>query len=663
MDTRRAVAALLVVTLLVGVPALAAIADYSAPIQNEVPVATDQTPTIILAADTTTDVNLRDMWNGSQLDIRTAQGNITVSGDPGASARLGVTDIEGTQTQLTEISAGSNWLELDPADKNRVDVRGDVDTLAFKQIAVGDGSTDIQVGGTPGGTAEFRLYGLSANTQYAFYDASRAEVLGTLTTDANGTGTGTVDLPDGTQALEVRTVDSFADPNVSNPEPSGNVTSLPTTLSVDVTAGAYPVDVVFTLEGQQVGTDTLTANGIASVDVSQEVTDLGSYNWSAEATDAAGQTDSVATSFRTPDTLTIREEHAPQQLVDNTTVTLRFYTVDGEIAIERQTSDATVNMTGLPASEFVVFAEAPGFYDRRIYISSIFEQESMFLLNSTAFPRNDTDPEAIQSRFVYEDLTGNFPTAQTTIQVQRAIDLNNDSTSEYVTVAGDYWGASNEFETILEHGVRYRLVLVNQETGARHVAGSHIPLEDRAQLIKVSGLVVEAQNASGVVGLAELNESSNTIDIAYADPADETDTLTVVVEPRGGGDPLFNDTVAGPLGTYGTSVQLNESQAETDWVVRFEADDGDRHRSVLPVGSGTIGLPVAVPSWLLTLLMSMAVTFVGALYGPRTAVMGAWAMVFVAAGVAMFGWAFSSASVVVAALVAVGVTMFNRVLP
>jgi len=37
--------------------------------------------------------------------------------------------------------------------------------------------------------------------------------------------------------------------------------------------------------------------------------------------------------------------------------------------------------------------------------------------------------------------------------------------------------------------------------------------------------------------------------------------------------------------------------------------------------------------------------------------------VFVAAGVAMFGWAFSGPSVLVAALVATGVTFADRVRP
>lgn len=653
---------MLAVVLVVGAaPAVVALANYAVPIQDEVPVTTDETPTIVLAAPDGADVNMVDIWNGSSLEITTSQGNITVTGDPGASARLAVSDIEGSQTQVTEISAGSAWLELDPADKPRVDVRGDADSIAFSDVPAGvnDGSTDLQITGTTGGTAEVRLHGLSGNTEYALYDASRDEVLGHFTTDSTGTGSTTVELPDGSHALRVRTADTFDSPTVSNPDPEGKITETPDQLSVDVTADAWPVTVEFTLEGEVVGTKEVTSNG--TVTTSVNVDELGTKNWSATATDGVNDTASVQTSFETPSQLTIREEHAPQTLVNGSTVTLRFYTVNGDVAIQRETNDANVSLEGLPATEFIVYVEADGYYSRQIYVESIFQQQNLYLLNSTEFPRNDSTGtyEAINSRFVYEDLTGSFPNSDTTIQIQRAIDQNGDGTSEFMTISGGYWGASNEYGATLEQGVRYRIVLVNRETGSRTVVGSHIPTEDRTIPIRVTGLVERAANASGIVGLAELQNGS--IEIAYRDPEDGTTDLRVIVEARSGNTELYNETVAGPLGTFSTTLELNETQQDMNWVVRFDA--GDRHQSAIPVGQGSIGLPVAVPGWLLTLLLSMAVTFVGALYGPRTALMGAWAMVFVAAGVAMFGWAFGGPAVLVAALVAVGMTLLSRGLP
>ena len=659
MDARRQIIVILVVVLLVGaIPALAAVADYAAPISGEVPVSTDQTPTAVVAAPDGAELNLVDIWEGDELNITTSAGDIRVSGDPGASFRIAVDDIEGTQTQVTEIDAGGSWIELDPADKNRVDVRGDADTLAFEQIGVDDGSTDIQVGGPSGGFAELRLHGLAGDTQYALYDASRDEVLGTLTTNSTGTGAGNVELPDGTHALQVRTAGSFGDPTVSNPQPSGKVTERPQNLSVDVSATAWPTEVTFTLEGTTIGSTTLTSNGTATIDVSDEASDLGTYNWSATASDGFGNTDTADVQFETPSTITFREEHAPQDLVTNASATVRFFTVDGDVAIERPINNGTADLEGLPNSEFVVFVQSPNHYDRTIYVGSIFEQQDMFLLNETVFPRGQN--EAVRSRFIYEDLTGDFPRADTTIQIQRAIDINGDNTSEYRTVAGDYWGASNEYEGIFQYGVRYRIVLVNQATGERNVAGSHTPTEELTQTIRVSGLVQEAANASGAVGLAELDESNQTIGIAYNDPTAETGPLTIEVVERSGDGVLFNETVAGPIGSYSRTVSLNASQAEQDYIVQFESD---RHTAAIPVGAGSVAIPFALPGWVLTLLGGMGVTFVGALYGPRTALLGAWSMVFVAAGLAMFGWAFSGVSVVVAALIAAGMTLVTRALP
>jgi len=661
MQLRRAVGVVLVVALVVGAaPAVAALAGYAVPVTNEIPVTTDQTPTVVLdSPGGYTDIDLQNMWAGTELDIRTDAGNITVSGDTGASAHIDVGDIEGTETTVTEIDAGTSWLNLNPADKQRVDIRRDATSLSFKSITVDDGTTDLTIGGPTDGTAEVRIYGLSANTQYGLYDPNRNEVLGTFQTDGSGVGQTNVSLPDGSQDLEVRSASTFSSPSLSNPDPTGQVTEMPDTLSVDVTGDAWPVTVEFYLEGSKVGEDTLTSDGTASTSVSPG--DIGSYNWSAVSTDGVEQTDTINASFETPSSLTLHEEHDPQDIANNTTATLRFFTVNGDIAIERESTDGTLNLTGLPDTPFVVFVQSDDYYNRRVYIDSIFEQQEIYLLNETEYPRSNDS--AIRSRFIYEDLTGQFPRDVTTIQIQRAIDQDDDGTAQWTTVTGDFWGASSEFEAILQYGIRYRIVLTNRNTGQTTISGTHFPTEDLSQTIRVSGLVAEAENASGVYSNAEYNASSQSIDVVYRDSAENTNELRVIVEERGGGQTLLNTTVGGPLGTYSNSISLNDSQADKNWIVTFEANGGDQHRSVIPVGSGTVGLPVNVPSWLLSLLLTMAMTFVGALYGPRTALLGAWAMVFVAAGVAMFGWAFSGTSVIVAALVATGMTLLARALP
>jgi dolichol-phosphate mannosyltransferase len=269
MDKRTLTTALLAVLVVGAAPALAAHLTNSVPIEDNVPVSTPSTPTIVLQSPGgQTDVNMSGdtMFQGSDLRIQTGDGNITVSGDTGASAQLDTTDIEGTSTQVTSISAGSSWLNLDPDDKNRMDVRGDADSLSFQSIAVDDGNTDLQLTGTVGGTAELRLYGLSANTHYALYDSSRDEVLGNFTTDGSGEGQTDVAMPDGSHSLEVRTAGSFSQPTVSSPAPTGKVSSPPSTIEAQVNATAWNATVTFELDGSTVATKEVEQNGTYSAD-------------------------------------------------------------------------------------------------------------------------------------------------------------------------------------------------------------------------------------------------------------------------------------------------------------------------------------------------------------------------------------------------------------
>lgn len=661
MDTKRQIAAILVVLALVmAVPAVAAIADNASPVEGQIPVTTDGAPTITVDASAGDEMDFDSLFESNALNITTTEGQIQVTGDDAASARIPTGTIEGSSTQVTDIDAAGAWLELDPGDKQRVDVQGDVDTLTFQQVGVDDGSTDLQIAGTTDGTVDVRVHDLAAGETYGLFDASRGEFLGVLEADTNGVASGSVELPDGSHSLQVRNAAGIGGPTISNPSPTGEVTDQPETLEVDVEGAAKPLTVEFTLDGQTAGTVETTQNQTVSVDVSDKTDSLGTFSWSATVTDGVDQTDSLSAEYTTPESITLREEHAPDTVIDDVPATIRFFTADGDVAVERTPTNGEINMTGLPDASFVVVAESDDHYQRQLFVDTIFEQENIYLLNSTEFPRSDNS--AIRSRFVYEDFTGSFPREDTTIQVKRAIDLNADNESEFRTVAGDFFGAGGEFEAVLERNERYRIVVTNQRTGRSTRLGAHIPTEDLTRELRVSGLTEEAANETGVVGLAEINATSDgaAIDLTFNDPASQTDSLEVTIVDQSDNDTLYSETIAGPLGTYADTVQLDEDQQQKDWVVRFEADGGERYHQTVPVGQGSAVLPVAVPSWLLTLLLSMAVTFVGGLYGPRTALVGAWSMVFVAAGASMFGWAFSAASVAVAAMVALAFTLLSQ---
>jgi len=296
---RAGVVALLVALFVAGAVVGMTFTSDPATVDGTIPLGADNGPTVILETDGQTDVNLEDAWNTSgELDIETESGNITVGGDPGANATIHVSEIEGTTTRATNLSGGSDWLYLNPYDKQRVDVRGDVDAIQFQSVAVDDGSRDLTVEGTDGGTAELAIHDLTAGESYALADPTTGQVLATADADGSGVLSTTMTLDSASQPVAVRTQDSYAAPTVSNPTPDGEVTELPDELSVDVDADAYPADVTFTLEGSEVGTVTMTEDGTATTSV--DVSELGTYNWSASVEDGVGQTDSVDATFETP---------------------------------------------------------------------------------------------------------------------------------------------------------------------------------------------------------------------------------------------------------------------------------------------------------------------------------------------------------------------------
>lgn len=596
----------------------------------------------------------------------TANHTLDVSGTTADDWRVNVTfERTGAEPTAEVHDEGLLFQARDPTasnlDPDGTTITGDNDV----QLSADVSDADFATAQGDSVTVEFTFDGSVVHTETV---ASNQTVATTVQDVTDGTYVWNVSLSDDyggtTQSADATVTLDHHDPELTNPQPAdgASITEFETNLSVDVADGDVPeswgdnVTVTFhdVNESAAIASETVSSN--QTVEVTWSNLDLGSNFWNVTASDEYGNTAELAAmEVVTPSQLTVREEHDPPTIVNGTTLTIRFYTVDGEIAIQRTTTNGTLNMSGLPNSDFVVSIESDTHYTRRVYLNSIFEQADIFVLNSTTFSRSQD--EAVSSRFEYTDLTGQFPRADTTVQVERALDVDGDGTSEFRTVAGDFWGAGGEFGVVLERNERYRLVVANRETGESMVLGTHVPTADRVYDVRTSGLVLSASNASGVYADAEFNESAGVIDVVYTDPADATGQLNVTVVPQAGGDPIFNDTVSGPLGTYTRTISLNSTQQTQDWIVEFESS---RHRSAIPVGSGTIGLPVSVPSWLLTLLMTMTVTFVGALYGPRTALLGAWAMVFVAAGVAMFGWAFSGTSVVVAALVAIGATFVAR---
>jgi len=268
-------------------------------------------------------------------------------------------------------------------------------------------------------------------------------------------------------------------------EPTGKTTSSPVTLSVPVSDSDFA-----TSQGDSVTVDiqarpssgsfstidsqTITSNQTVSTDFTPS--EGGDYDYRVVLTDSYGQSTTSSTqTFSTPANLTVYRETANATKVLDADITIRFYPVgnDSGQVVTKTTTNGTVNMTGLPVDQaFVAVANVSGYESRRVFIRSLYEQQRMYLLNSSV--------DSAETIFEMRDYSGRFAPENTVLEIRRSINGN------WTTISGDYFGASAQYPTTLEIGARYRLRLYNPETGATRSLGTYQPITAQTQSIEVS---------------------------------------------------------------------------------------------------------------------------------------------------------------------------------
>ncbi|TQQ78603.1 hypothetical protein EGH24_13860 [Halonotius terrestris] len=648
--------------------------DNSAPVQEGVTLRSPSGTNVTLYGST--NVSLSDPFpNGSTsssqfadraVNLTTESGNITLASDADVDARVHTQNLTGTWTNVTHITAGSNTLEVYPESKQRVDVKGDADRLGIRSVQLDDGTTDLYVEGPNNGVATITVYDLPASTTVAAVDPGSGAFLASGTTDANGNLT--LDIGLSGHAIQLQTVDDDP-PVLSNPEPTGAVSDSPDELRVDVSDpdfadDADEVQVTFYLQGSQIGQTNVTTNGTVTASVNQNF-DLGEQvKWNVSAVDSYGNTDARNESFQMPENITLRNESNASQIITDKNITATFYSENGEIVTVKSDSngDGNISLKGLPDTAFVVTFDGQGWYDRRAYVDRIGEQQNIYLLNSSVY---EVDNEtAIETTFVYEDRTSEFPPDNTTLEVERAVDPDGDGNYSWAVVAGDFWGAAAEFPFTGQYQERYRLRVTNRNTGESRLLGTHIPVASGVKEIIVGRIIFEAENATGRTFDAGINENTSNLQILYSDPTNQTEEVTIVVHEQGNAsNEVFNSTFT-DLGTETIVVSLNDSQSQQNWLVSYDGThsrDGQIYGQ-RPVGIG--GLALLIAPDILGVFGFLMVTFAGALYGPRTALLGAWAMVFMAAGLQFLGLLqVGGVALTVMIIVAVGGTFYKEAMP
>jgi len=340
-------------------------------------------------------------------------------------------------------------------------------------------------------------------------------------------------------SFEVNHYPSTVDNSTMEPAEGTTLTEYKATFNISVedpdfgTASGDTVTAELFVEGSKQGETTVTQNGTASTDVVVGFGGDVTYWW--EVTDSHGFTArSQNVSITSPGSLNVYEEENPDTLISNGNASATFYFEggSGDLVVERDIVDGTVDMGGLPTDRsFVAVISADDHYNRRVYVESLFESDDVYMIG--------TDEDAVQPTFTLLDYTGDFGLSNSVLKIQKSID------NEWRTVDGDYFGATNELPSVMAYNDRHRLILLNTETGARRNLGTFFPL------------------ASGEIRL-DIHEQDETIDQTSAPainvkpdtnrlPSENGTAVSVTVDPRDSG--ITNYTVATDVG----GVEVNNA--------------------------------------------------------------------------------------------------------
>jgi len=424
---------------------------------------------------------------------------------------------------LTGVNTTQTTATINPSDKSAVELSGAVDAFAYSSShTADDGSADFRLSTSGQATIVVRDSGLTQSSDFELIGVNGDPVTGDVSVDSNGDATITVNASESDR--DVKVISDAAAPTLTSFEPSGAVSGPTVDFSVDVDDGdlssrSESVDVEFSTGGTTLNSQTITQASAVTASTTPAVG--GTIDVQATATDDFGETTTATTTIKTPDELIIRNQSAPNQLVNNTTanVSVEFIGQNSGQVFTRTTSTGRIDMAGLPIDEpFIARVSAPGFTTTRVRLQSLFAQSEVFLLPSSA--------TTVDIQFRLNDNTGQFPAKTTVVSIEQIIEQNG--TTEFKRVAADEFGASPTRTFTLEDGARFRIRIRNDGGEVRELGSI---TADRAKTVPLD--VGELQFGVSDKGLEEgryqanATRLNNTLTFVYQDPANATDGITV----------------------------------------------------------------------------------------------------------------------------------------
>jgi len=291
------------------------------------------------------------------------------------------------------------------------------------------------------------------------------------------------------------------------------------------------------VDGEKRGETTATSNGTAAFEL--DTINGGNHTWHVVVTDSyGGETTSETFDFSAPSELRVYSETDPDQLIDGDGVSLRvrFFADGSEEVIEREITDGTVDLAGLPANQrYVVTVRANDSEQwtyRRIIVDSLIETSDIYLLNTS-------EPNS-QIVFELDDPTGQFPPEQTTLYVEKPItkDYNDDGETEtrYQVIAGDTFGASGDFPAILQEDARYRLRVETDSGETSRILGFYSVSGSTVEQLQIERVEPSGDSDEGASFRASIDkkDSGDYIAVRYNDFSNSTEYVEYEVVDENG---------------------------------------------------------------------------------------------------------------------------------
>lgn len=363
-----------------------------------------------------------------------------------------------------------------------------------------------------------------------------------------------------------------AQPKISSASPKDGVeiTDGSVELSIDIndsdfdTAQSDTVTIdFFESDGAEISSQSASSNGTVTSDID---TIAGENEWYVVAKDSYdNEVQSETYKFTTPEELEVRNESDPDSLVtDEGDVEVRFFGQDSGEVITRTTTDGIVDLSGLPADEpLIASVNIDGYFQRTIAIDSILDQQRLFLLPDSK--------DASQVDWVLNDESGQFPATDSTLFVERPIEI--DGETEYRVVVGERFGATKRFASQLATDDRYRLRIINEDGDSR-VLGGYVAAGPAEERLTVGSIGFPGVEDEGVAFSAQLDEDDQSVDVRFRDPRERTDQLSFNITKDG--EVVYNSTQTGPISTSREDIALEDlNHTEGDsYEIQFEAERG-----------------------------------------------------------------------------------------